>query len=421
MRRPKSEDIATLFKLAKMVHFINLPPDKDIISEKIAWARSSFVLAAESVNGMGAQAGATRESSEVGGRREATAFASGVRAITGRSPLFMFVLEDTDSSGIVGTSQIISRMGGPGMPNLSFQLSRKDMFSETLQVGATHMTLKLRLDDSGPTELGGLIAQPSMRGHKKKLGRFLSYIRFHFIGLNRGLFADRVLAEMTATSALDGPNAFWEYFGRRFINLTYEEADRFCQHSKEFMLALLPHEEIYLTLLPPAARSVVGHVSPETVPARRLLENLGFKYHNRIDPFDGGPHLEALTDEITLVKETRRVEAGEPVADGQCRGHGIVSVLTDDGDFTAVETPWLEDRNGRLRLPVEAMQALQAEAGTALGITPTPPPKEFQARLAEAAKAELKKPEPRNAKRSPASNGKGKVSSAKSRRAAAKG
>lgn len=418
MRRPKSEDLSTLLKLAKMVHFINLPADREIIGEKIAWARNSFVLAAESVDGLGEKAGTVRETKET--RQETSAFASGLRSLTGRSPLFMFVLEDTESNGVVGTSQIISRMGGPGMPNLSFQLSRKDMFSETLQVGATHMTLKLRLDDTGPTEIGGLIAQPSMRGHKKKLGRFLSYVRFHFIGLHRGIFSDRVLAEMMAPFTADGHNAFWEYVGRRFINLTYEEADRFCQHSKEFMLALLPREEIYLTLLPPEARTIVGHVGPETAPARRLLENLGFKYHNRVDPFDGGPNLEAVTDEITLVKNTRRIEAGEPIAESQCTGHGIVSVLTSDGEFTAVETLWQEDRNGRLRLPREAVEALHAEAGVEMGITPTTPPKEFQAQLAEIGKPEPKKVEGRSAKRSAASNLKVKTP-AKGRKATAKG
>jgi arginine N-succinyltransferase len=282
----------------------------------------------------------------------------------------MFVLEDGDSGTPLGTCQIVSRMGGPGQPNLSYQLTRKEMFSSDLQVGTTHVVAKLHLDESAPTEVGGLILQPSMRSHRQRLGRFLSYIRFHFIGLYPELFADRVLAEMMAPISHDGQNPFWEYFGRRFINLSYPEADRFCQHSKEFMLSLLPREEIYLTLLPAEARSAVGQVSPETVPARRMLEKLGFKYHNRIDPFDGGPHLEARTSDIEIVKKTMRAVLADTIAPDACTVSGYASVLTSDGDFRAVETPMSIDKQGRVRLPREAVEALKVETKEAVGITP---------------------------------------------------
>ena len=100
---------------------------------------------------------------------------------------------------------------------------------------------------------------------------------------------------MMAPISADGRNVFWEHFGRRFINLSYVEADRFCQYSREFMTSLLPHEDMYLTLLPPEARQGIAQVGKDTVPARKMLEALGFKYCGRIDPFDGGPHLEVMT------------------------------------------------------------------------------------------------------------------------------
>ena len=43
IRRAKLDDTPTLLKLAKMVHFINLPPDKDIIQSKIVHSRNSFL------------------------------------------------------------------------------------------------------------------------------------------------------------------------------------------------------------------------------------------------------------------------------------------------------------------------------------------------------------------------------------------
>lgn len=373
MRRAKTEDVPTLLKLAKMVHFINLPADKDIISDKATWSRQCFQKAAR--NGVDGKASASpSEQKKKGSAREAspqTAASSdqtGLASAITRSDLFMFVLEDTESKGVLGTSQIITKMGGPGHPNVSFELRRKEMFSKSLQVGATHTIAQLVLDETGPTEIGGLILQPSYRGHKAKLGRFLSLVRFHFIGLYPHLFSERVIAEMMGPLTPDGRNTLWEYLGRRFINLTYPEADSFCQYSKEFMISLLPREEIYLTLLPPEARSVIAEVGPETVPARRMLEKLGFAYKNRIDPFDGGPMLECDTKKISIVRGTERSELAASVSADKCDTLAMVSVLDDDGEFRCVNVP-IADLGDAIALSDESMALLNASPGMSVGVT----------------------------------------------------
>jgi arginine N-succinyltransferase len=129
------------------------------------------------------------------------------------------------------------------------------------------------------------------------------------MGLYRELFADRVIAEMMGALTPDSRNLLWEYLGRRFINLDYAEADRFSQQSKEFITSLFPKEEIYVSLLPAVARSLIGRVGPETEPALRMLTRLGFEDHGHIDPFDGGPYLEAQTSKIPLIAATRRMPA----------------------------------------------------------------------------------------------------------------
>lgn len=428
IRRAKVEDVGTLFKLAKMVHFINLPADRDIITDKVMKSRESFLKSlqgptrdderaahngatsharseralARSSNGyVQPHLPALRELVAAGndgrslpppGRhadphganpaatnlpRAVVGGEGGLASLIHTSHLFLFVLEDTSiaddkGGGVLGTSQIISKMGGPGHPNVSFRLSRREKFSSTLQVGATHIVAKLFLDESSPTEIGGLILQPSYRGHKLRLGRFLSLVRFHVMGLHRWMFSSKVLAEMMGPMTPDGRNTLWEYLGRRFINLTYAEADSFCQYSKEFMTALLPHEEIYLTVLPPEARAVIAQVGPETLPARRMLEKLGFEYRDHIDPFDGGPHLEAQTDQIALVRDTVRARLGDPVAAGKCKSHGIVSVIDGDGEFRAIETDFeLTTRgSGRISLAKPQMKLLKAEPGMEMGVTP---------------------------------------------------
>lgn len=378
MRRATTEDVPTLLKLAKMVHFINLPADKDIIADKATWSAECFAKAGTGDRHLVGESSGRKPDTEWRGTQDRGAGPvysggksggeDGLAAAVSRSDLFMFVLEDTEAGGILGTSQIIAHMGGPGRPNVSLRLSKKDMFSQTLQMGASHVTARLFLDETGPTEIGGLILSPTHRGHKARLGRFLSLVRFHFVALHRELFADRIIAELMGPVTPDGQNTLWEYLGRRFINLTYAEADSFCQYSKEFITALLPREEIYLTLLAPEARSVIGTVGPETLPARRMLEKLGFAYKDLVDPFDGGPTLEARTDDVSLIRDTKRVPLSAAAAKDP-RQSAIVSTLGGDGEFRAVQTR-VEVGTDGIRLSVEDRAALRAEVGGMIGYTP---------------------------------------------------
>jgi arginine N-succinyltransferase len=354
IRQAKPEDVPTLLKLAKMVHFINLPADREVIYSKVMRSRECFLKAS----------GNPPEEHDAGRENGAE---SGLRAVMKKTDFFMFVLEDTATGAILGTSQVIARMGGAGNPNYSLKLSKRDFFSESLQTGTSHIVARLHADESGPTEIGGLILQPASRG--QRLGRFISFVRFHFMGLHRDLFSERMVAEMMGPITLDGQNMLWEYFGRRFIPLSYTEADKHCQRSREFIEALLPPGDIYLSLLPPEARDVVGRVGDETVPARKMLEKLGFKFKDLVDPFDGGPHLEAVTDKIPLVKATRPGELGPPINAHDASAHGLLSMLNPDGEFRAVDVPFLEER-GRISIPKQVMQDLGWERGQSVGITP---------------------------------------------------
>ena len=354
IRQAKVEDVPTLLKLAKMVHFINLPADREIIYNKIVRSQECFVRAG---------GGAASSTSDA----KANGAPGGVSEFGRQGDFFMLVLEDTDTGMCLGTSQIVAHMGGPGNPNFSLKLSKREFFSTSLQTGTSHIVARLHADESGPTEIGGLILQPASRGHK--LGRLLSLIRFHFIGLHRDLFADRVIAEMMGPITIDGQSMLWEYFGRRFIPLSYAEADKHCQRSREFISALMPKEDIYFSLLPPEARDVVGRVGEETIPARRMLEKLGFVHRDEVDPFDGGPVLAASTGKISVVRDTVRAPLAEPVEPEASTHFGFVSSLDTDGEFRAIQTAFALDPRGRVGLPKATMAALEWASGTRVGIT----------------------------------------------------
>ncbi|MEL7482838.1 MAG: arginine N-succinyltransferase [Planctomycetota bacterium] len=370
IRRAKLDDTPTLLKLAKMVHFINLPPDKDIIQSKIVHSRNSFLK----VCGNRKKLEPDPVPPGIEESHAKNAALAGFGATTHESDLFMYVLEDTESEAVLGTSQVITHMGGPGNPQVSLKLSEREFFSTSLQTGTKHTVAELHLDESGPSEIGGLILQPSYRGHSKKLGRFLSLIRFHMMGLHPRRFASRVLAEMMAPITSDGQNNVWDYLGRRFIPLSYEEADRFCQYSREFITSLLPREPIYLSLLPPHVRAGVGEVGEDTKPARRMLERLGFEFRGFVDPFDAGPYLDCPTKDIQIVRDTKRVTLGAPVAASKCDTRCIVSVLDSDGEFRAVdETASIV--GGKVALSKQHTELLQADPGTKVGVTPLGAPK----------------------------------------------
>ncbi|MEX0876750.1 MAG: arginine N-succinyltransferase, partial [Phycisphaerales bacterium] len=149
IRRAKADDMSTLLKMARMVHFINLPADKGIINEKIRLSRESFMRAAGNRK-------APRRAEMVQGD-------GGIAEKTAAADLFMFVLEDLTSPGCLGTSQLVSQMGGPGSPNVCFKLETRDKYSTSLKYGTRNSVARVFLDESGPTELGGLILQPSFR------------------------------------------------------------------------------------------------------------------------------------------------------------------------------------------------------------------------------------------------------------------
>lgn len=358
IRQAKPKDVGTLGKLARMVHFVNLPAGDQLILDKINHSTRCFNKAA----GIGV---------EVVEPKRKQAGRGGYSALDAETDAFMFTLEDLDSGGVIGTSQVRAHQGGPGNPNWSLKLMEKKFFSPALASGTTHTVMQLYGDETGPTEVGGLILAPSHRGHRMRPGRFLSFVRFHFMALNRRFFADRIIAEMMPHVTHDGDNAFWDAFGRKFIPVRYAEADRFCQFDRRFISDLLPKEEIYLSLLPMEIQNLVGVVARETEPAKRMLESIGFEYRRFVDPFDGGPHIEAETDKVTLVRDTRHAEIGKVISDERCDEQAMVSIVTEDGEFRAVDSP-CSVADGVVRLPEAAMKALGASAGMACGMTPMP-------------------------------------------------
>lgn len=232
--------------------------------------------------------------------RSVKSFASEVPAVDRE---FLFVLEDLRAKRIIGTSIIYAQHGTKRAPHIFFRVENDERYSYTLDKYFVHQTLRIGYNYNGPTEIGGLILLPEYRRNSEALGKALSYVRFLFMRIHRPLFRDHVLSELLPPLEPDGTSLLWEAMGRKFTGLTYLEADLISKDNKEFINALFPDDPIHTELLPEEARVLIGKVGADTRGVEKMLRRIGFDYAEQIDPFDGGPHFTAATDQISIVRD----------------------------------------------------------------------------------------------------------------------
>jgi arginine N-succinyltransferase len=277
LREIQERDIDALERFSQIPGFINLPNDKEMLKDIIQ--RSERSMNAKS---------AGKNPEKYDGK-------------------YIFVAEDIpegQTTGTVfGTSMIAAQHGTVESPHFYFDVSNEQKFSETINTGFIHGTLKLKIDTNGPSEIGGLVVDPSYRNNDARIGRQISFLRFLFAGLNKERFKRKVIAELLPPLNKKGQSPLWEAIGRRFTNMDYWEADKLCQKNKEFIFSLFPTGKIYTTFLPAEARNAIGKVGKETEPVLHMLKKIGFQYLNQVDPFDGGPHLWANLQDILPIKK----------------------------------------------------------------------------------------------------------------------
>jgi arginine N-succinyltransferase len=332
LRNVQTTDLKDLHSLASQFHLLNLPADKKVLSEKIERSVASFA------------GDLPREKAE-----------------------YLFVVEDVEQQMIVGSSLIMAKHGTEDVPHTYFKIIRKNKFSENLGIGFIHQVLQFREDTDGPTEIGGLLIDRAYRRRPEKLGRQISMIRFVYMAMYPNDFEKRVLCELTPPLGDGGRSEFWEALGRRFTGLPYQEADVLSQQNREFISSLFPEEDIYLALLDSKARLTLGRVGEETLPAQHLLESIGFKYLNEVDPFDGGPHYGADLAEISIVKNGQWATYDGAERSGYPKRAFVA--IKRDGEFRGV-TSGFDLAGSSLYLPPSAAKALEAEGGEKFFFSP---------------------------------------------------
>ncbi|KAF7764571.1 arginine N-succinyltransferase [Pseudoalteromonas citrea] len=215
---------------------------------------------------------------------------------------YLFVLEDSDTGEIMGTTAVESAVG-MAVPLYHYHLGKTVHHSPTLKVYNTVDILSMCNDYTGASEICTLFLREDYR--KGLAGRFLSRSRFTFMADHSARFSDTVIAEMRGVSDEHGHSPFWQWLQEHFFSIEFPQADHLVGlGDKVFISELMPKYPIYANLLSAKAQAVIGKVHDKTKPALRLLEKEGFEHRGYVDLFDAGPTVEAKLNNIQTVQES---------------------------------------------------------------------------------------------------------------------
>ncbi|MGD8958323.1 MAG: arginine N-succinyltransferase [Desulfobacteraceae bacterium] len=315
IRSADHHDLESLMRLAPQALLVNLPPDEDILTIKIARSLQAF------------------------------------SANPPPSAEYLFVLEDVASGEVVGTSLIIARYATPQRPHYFFEVRDTSRGQE--------LTLGVRT--GGLSAIGGLVLDRRYRGKPEKRGRQISLIRFVFMGMQPRRFEPTVLSELMAPVAPDGSNFFWDALGGRFTGMRYAEAFALTrQRSRDFIPRHYPAAPICLPAEGCGLQRNQDQVLESAKPEQRILEKVGFSYNRRVDPMDGALHYEAPLAEISIVKNGRFYRVSQTDR-ASCQQSALLGFMRGDRFFGG-QYP-VRVRGADAALPGEVMALLGLASG----------------------------------------------------------
>jgi len=272
---------------------------------------------------------------------------------------YLFVMEDTETGKVVGTSGIEAAVGLDDA-FYHYHLGKVVHSSRELNIYNTVETLSLCNDYTGASEICTLFLSDSHR--KNNNGRFLSRFRFLFIAEHKERFSETIIAEMRGVSDENGSSPFWEWLEEHFFSMDFPTADYLTGiGKKEFIAELMPKYPIYVNLLSKDAQDVINKVHPQTVPALRLLEAEGFARRGYVDIFDAGPTVESHVNNIRTVGHSQRCQV--IIGEVQSTDNYIIC-NSRVKDFRATQAPLsLRETAEQVVISQEVADALMVQEG----------------------------------------------------------
>lgn len=336
LRPIREEDLPGLMALARSIDgsLTTLPPNAEFLEERIQSSRRAFDAKPRKAGG----------------------------------EIYLFVLENTATGEIVGTSGIAARVGG-FEPWYSYEIREENYFHRPLKIEKKMSVLHLKAEHRGPSELCSLFLRADHR--RGGLGRLLSLGRLLFMGAEPQRFTDTVIAEMRGYVDQTGRSPFWEAVGRHFFDFDFYSADALSGlGEKAFIADLMPRHPLYIPLLGADVQAVVGRVHHDTEAALALLVAEGFARTNEVDIFDAGPLIRAevaqlRTLRLARVKTIAGIDAGPPPAKAP-----LLLLSNGQVNFRAtLAAPWNHDEES-VSLDSPTAAVLRVKAGDSLWISP---------------------------------------------------
>lgn len=293
MRPSRLDDLEALMALAELSGpgFTSLPVDEPILRERLEKSERAF-----------------------NGRQRRLQYGK-----------YLLMLEHVPSGKVVGCSAV---KAGTGIDQPFFNYRLITLAQASHAAGNMRFdmdALILTNEYVGYTEVGTLFLRPDHRGGGA--GRLAAQSRYLLMAAAPERFDERVLAELRGVVDDAGVSPFWECLGRHFFRMDFAEADRLSATTdNQFIVDLMPRYPIYVDLLPPEAREVIGRCHADGVGAYKLLQWEGFDFDRTVDIFDGGPLVAAQRRHIRTIGESRLVtlEAGDVTASPAGRD-GLIS------------------------------------------------------------------------------------------------
>lgn len=271
---------------------------------------------------------------------------------------YLFVLEDSITGEILGTSGIEANVGVTD-PFYHYHMGKVVHASRELDIYNTVDILTFCNDYTGVSEICTLFLRETAR--VKDMGKFLSKTRFLFMAEHPERFSTTVIAEMRGINDENGRSPFWEWLEKHFFSIDFPTADYLTGIGKKVFIAeLMPKYPIYVNLLSEAAQAVIGKVHDKTKPALNLLQKEGFVCRGYVDIFDAGPTVEADLPQIKTVRES----ISKPIIAGKLDPNAPKAMISNTSlsNFRAVMQP-VSETPDHIIVSSETLAALQLVNG----------------------------------------------------------
>lgn len=272
---------------------------------------------------------------------------------------YLFVLEDFETGKIAGTCGIYSKIGLP-VPLYGY---RVDTIPEEKQQPLPlipDIRLLTPIILTGPSELCALYIAPEHR--KEGLGKLISFSRFLFIAAHPRRFEKTLMARMRGIIHKRKETApFWEDLGRIFIPMNLRRIMAIREKEEPVLPTFLMSNSILIPLLSHEAQKSIGQTHKTTVPALKMLQGQGFSLTPIVDFFDAGPILEAKTNQIAIIKNSKKAIVKE-ITNQKLNSTPRLLANTSI-DFRSCFGSIKIGKDGRVTLPKEVALALELEPG----------------------------------------------------------